>query len=252
MDYFHAGPNSVRAFGNQDLHVTVRQLSKSYGFLWALKDLSLDLSPGELIALLGPNGAGKSTFLKLLAGLVRPTLGSIQLNGKELSATGEAGRSNVGLLTPGEHLYENLTARENLKFFIALYKKPRPPLDIDTALDAVGLAQRADEHVSALSSGMKCRLSIAKWGLLQPGLMLLDEPYGVLDGSGVDLLEQFLKNQCDSGRIVVMASHHVSRVLRICTRAIVLHHGRATFDEPRQQPWDSFNRAFGEFLPHGE
>lgn len=234
------------------MHVAVRQLSKAYGFLWALKDLSLDLSPGEFVALLGPNGAGKSTFLKLLAGLSRPSAGSIEFDSKELSRAGEAERSKVGLLAPGEHLYENLTVRENLKFFTALYKRRRSPADLDRTLAEVELAGRADDYVSALSSGMKCRLSLAKWRLLAPPLMLLDEPYGVLDGSGVNLLEDFLQSQCANGHIVVMASHHVSRLLRICTRAVVLHQGRLTFDQPRQQPWDSLTRAFSEFLPHGE
>jgi heme ABC exporter ATP-binding subunit CcmA len=234
------------------LQVAVRQLSKAYGFLWALKDLTLDLAPGELVALLGPNGAGKSTFLKLLGGLIRPTLGNLAFNGRELSAPGEAKRPRVGLLAPGEHLYENLTARENLKFFTGLYNAGRSPQDIHSALADAGLAPRADEYVAALSSGMKCRLSIAKWKLLAPELMLLDEPYGVLDGSGIDLLEDFLKFHCAKGNIVVIASHHVSRVLRICSRAIVLHHGKLTFDEPRRQPWDSFTRAFSEFLPQGE
>jgi heme ABC exporter ATP-binding subunit CcmA len=234
------------------LHVTVRQLSKAYGFLWALKDLSLDLSPGELVALLGPNGAGKSTFLKLLAGLIRPTAGSMKFDSNELYRAGEAERSKVGLLAPGEHLYENLTVRENVKFFTALYKRMRSWEEIDAALSHVGLKDRADEYVSALSSGMKCKLAVAKWSLLEPPLMLLDEPYGALDGSGIDLLESFLQNQCAKGHIVLMASHHVARVMRICTRAIVLHHGRVTFDEPRQQPWESFTRAFSEFLPHGD
>jgi heme ABC exporter ATP-binding subunit CcmA len=234
------------------LHVTVRQLSKAYGFLWALKDLSLDLSPGELVALLGPNGAGKSTFLKLLAGLIRPTAGSMKFDSNELYRAGEAERSKVGLLVPGEHLYENLTVRENVKFFTGLYKSLRSGGEIDAALSHVGLKDRADEYLSALSSGMKCKLAIAKWSLLEPPLMLLDEPYGALDGSGIDLLESFLQNQCAKGHIVLMASHHVARVVRICTRAIVLHHGRLTFDEPRQQPWESFTRAFSEFLPHGD
>ena len=99
---------------------------------------------------------------------------------------------------------------------------------------------------------MKCRLSIAKWALLNPGLLLLDEPYGVLDGSGVDLLEEFLKAHCRKGNLVILASHHVSRVLKICSRAIILHQGRMTFNAPRQQPWPDFDQAFREFLPHGD
>jgi ABC-type multidrug transport system ATPase subunit len=99
---------------------------------------------------------------------------------------------------------------------------------------------------------MRCRLSIAKWKLLQPDLLLLDEPYGVLDGSGIDLLEAFLRQQTANGTIVVMASHHVARALKLCSRALILKQGRLTFNEAKQQPWTSFDRAFGEFLPHGE
>jgi ABC-type multidrug transport system ATPase subunit len=118
-------------------------------------------------------------------------------------------------------------------------------------LEVVGLAERADEYAGNLSAGMKCRLSIAKWRLLEPGLLLLDEPYGVLDGSGVDLLEEFLRQQCAKGHIVIMASHHVSRALNLCSRALVLHQGRLSFNQAKQTPWPSFERAFGEFLPRG-
>lgn len=234
------------------MHLTVRQLAKAYGLLWALRDISLDIPPGEFVALLGPNGAGKSTLLKLLAGLIHPTRGEIELDGVEISKASIALRSTVGLLAPAEHLYENLTVRENLNFFTSLYKKKLGSAAIDAALDGVDLKHRSEEIVSALSSGMKCRLSIAKWQLLEPGILLLDEPYGVLDGSGINLLEAFLTAHCRKGNIVIMASHHVARVLTLCTRAVILHQGKLTFNEPRQHPWDSFTQAFGEFLPNGE
>jgi heme ABC exporter ATP-binding subunit CcmA len=242
----------LRTLGNQTLHLTVRQLAKAYGLLWALRDISLDIPPGEFVALLGPNGAGKSTLLKLLAGLTHATRGGIEIDGVDVSRAPTAVRSTIGLLSPAEHLYDNLTVRENLRFFTSLYKKKLSSAAIDAALAGVALKHRSDEIVAALSSGMKCRLSIAKWELLQPGLLLLDEPYGVLDGSGVNLLEEFLKSHCRKGNIVIMASHHVARVLNICTRAVILHQGKLTFNEPRQQPWDSFTHAFGEFLPDGE
>jgi ABC-type multidrug transport system ATPase subunit len=169
------------------LRLTVRHLAKAYGLLWALKDVNLDLSAGEVVALLGPNGAGKTTLLKLLAGLISPTTGEIVLDGSSFSRHATSQRSAVGLLAPGEHLYENLTVRENLAFFTSLYKKNPTVAQIDGVLQEVGLQHRSEEYVTALSSGMKCRLSIAKWQLLEPGLLLLDEPYGVLDGSGIDL-----------------------------------------------------------------
>lgn len=234
------------------MHLTVQKLSKAYGFLWALKDLDLDLSPGELVALLGPNGAGKTTLLKLLAGLIPPSLGKIELDSVPFSPANRSSRAQIGLLAPAAYLYEDLTVRENLEFFTSLYGQNHDADDINAALAWVALSDRADEFVSTLSSGMKCRLSIAKWDLLKPGLLLLDEPYGVLDGSGVDLLETFLKVHCRKGNLVILASHHVSRVLKICSRAIILHQGRMTFNAPRQQPWPDFDKAFREFLPHGE
>ena len=234
------------------MHLTVQKLSKAYGFFWALKDLNLDLPPGELVALLGPNGAGKTTLLRLIAGLTAPSLGRIELDSLPFSRANGSSRAQIGLLAPAAHLYEDLTVRENLEFFTSLYGQNHDANSINAALSSVDLSDRADEFASTLSSGMKCRLSIAKWELLKPGLLLLDEPYGVLDGSGVDLLEKFLKAHCRKGNLVILASHHVSRVLKICSRAIILHQGRMTFNAPRQQPWPDFDQAFREFLPHGE
>ena len=234
------------------MHLTVQNLSKAYGFFWALKDLNLDLPPGELVALLGPNGAGKTTLLRLIAGLTPSTLGRIELDSPPSPRAKGSARAEIGLLTPAAHLYDDLTVRENLEFFTSLYGQNHDGRSIDVALATVDLGARADDLASTLSSGMKCRLSIAKWNLLKPGLLLLDEPYGVLDGSGVDLLEEFLKAHCRKGNLVILASHHVSRVLRICSRAIILHQGRMTFNAPCQQPWPDFDQAFREFLPHGE
>ncbi len=233
------------------MHLIVNQLAKAYGYLWALRPLDLELVAGEFIALLGPNGAGKTTLLKLLAGLSTPTAGTIELDGKTLTANSATLRGQIGLLAPADHLYDQLTVLENLRFFTALYGKEHQENGLAAALEVVGLAERADEYAGNLSAGMKCRLSIAKWRLLEPGLLLLDEPYGVLDGSGVDLLEEFLRQQCAKGHIVIMASHHVSRALNLCSRALVLHQGRLSFNQAKQTPWPSFERAFGEFLPRG-
>jgi heme ABC exporter ATP-binding subunit CcmA len=238
--------------GLKTLHITVEKLAKAYGLLWALRDLNFDLKPGEFVAVLGPNGAGKTTLLRILAGLVVPTAGSVLLDGAMLSRGTTALRTKIGFLAPADHLYENLTVKENLYFFISLYHQKKNLEAIDQALQRVNLGDRAGEYVANLSSGMKCRVSIAKWQLLQPDVLLLDEPYGVLDGSGVALLESFLQTQCAAGRIVVVASHHVSRVLKISSRALILNQGRLTFDEVKREPWPNFDKAYSEFLPHGE
>jgi heme ABC exporter ATP-binding subunit CcmA len=234
------------------LRVTVHQLAKAYGYFWALKDLEIQIAGGERIALLGPNGAGKTTLLKLLAGLIYPTRGEIRFDGGPLTRHASAERAFIGLLAPGEHVYDNLTARENLEFFLALYAKGRDSIhSIDDTLQRVGLGRWADEFAGTLSSGMKFRLALAKWQLLKPSLLLLDEPYGVLDGSGVDLLESFLREQSERGSIVIIASHHVARVIEFCSRAMILEQGKLIFDEARRHPWESFNRAFGAFMPGG-
>lgn len=237
------------------MHLTIHQLAKAYGYFWALRDLEIQVAGGERVALLGPNGAGKTTLLKLLAGLIYPSRGEIRLDGAPLTRQSVAERAAIGLLSPGEHLYDNLTARENLDFFTALYDRQRGPTGIDNAiedtLEAVGLGRWAGEYAGALSSGMKCRLSVAKWKLLNPKLLLLDEPYGVLDGGGVDFLESFLKAQSEQGCVVIIASHHVARVLDLCTRAMILEQGKLIFDETRREPWDSFARAFRAFMPGG-
>jgi heme ABC exporter ATP-binding subunit CcmA len=229
--------------------VLIRELSKAYGFLWALKDVSLEFREGDCVALLGPNGAGKSTLLHHLTSMLRPTMGEITINGERLQHGNSGLRSLIGFISPDAHLYDKLTAQENLQFFVSLYGKRKSFEDIRNALDHVSLARWADEYVSVLSHGMKCRLAIAKWLLLEPKLLLLDEPYGVLDGQGVNLLENFLRKICQSGGIVVMATHNVQRILTLCSRAVILKQGKVIFDEPRREPWTSFQDAFAEFLP---
>lgn len=231
------------------MRVIAHRLSKAYGFLWALRDVNLEFREGDRVALLGPNGAGKTTLLKLLSALLYPTTGNIEIDGERLGYGNSRFRSVIGFLSPHGRLYEALTARENLHFFISLHGKAKNSQEVEKSLDHVGLSQWADDYVASLSQGMKCRLAIAKWLLLEPRLLLLDEPYGVLDGPGVDLLEAYLKSLCRSGGVVVMATHHVSRVLPLCSRALILHQGRVIFDEPRQEPWENFQRAFAAFLP---
>ena len=234
------------------MHLEARGLSKSYGFAWALRDIDLELRSGDSVALLGPNGAGKTTLLKALAGLLRPTSGEIHCDRADLRRAPARLRPIIGLLSPSDHLYEKLTAEENLRLFLALYRQKEKNDDIPGALSAAGLADRSGEYVAALSSGMKCRLSIAKWLLLEPKLLLVDEPYGVLDGGGVDLLEDQLKNVCRSGGIVVMATHDVARAAAYCSRAVILRRGQLIFDEAKQTPWESFYSAVDEFRPRGE
>jgi ABC-type multidrug transport system ATPase subunit len=208
------------------LNLCVRQLSKAFGSQWALLNVSFELRPGDCVALLGPNGAGKTTLLKILSALMQPTSGAIEIEG----ADGAPLRALMGYFVPGNHFYDHLTARENLRLFISLYSKRKTGAELDEALDRVGLLKRGDEFVAALSSGMKCRLIIAKWILLDPGFLLFDEPYGPLDGGGIDLLEAFVAGMVDSQKTVIIATHQVPRAVGLCSRALILNQGRMVFD----------------------
>jgi heme ABC exporter ATP-binding subunit CcmA len=243
--------SSLHSSAEKILHLEVHHLSKSYGFAWALKEIDLTFRSGECVALLGPNGAGKTTLIKTLAGIIRPTAGEMLIDGVKVTAQSGHRGPRIGLLAPGDHLYEQLTAEENLRLFLALYGDDKGAA-IRDALTAVGLKDWAGEFVGAFSSGMKCRLSIAKWQLLKPALLLVDEPYGVLDGSGVDLLESYLTEISRGGGLVIMATHHVARSAALCSRAVILKRGRVCFDENKRPAWDSFLSAVGDFLPRGE
>lgn len=229
--------------------VVLRHVSKAYGFFWAVRDVNISFDWGDFVALLGPNGAGKTTLLKLLCALHYPTSGEIEIDGESLGHGKPHLRSAIGFLSTDGQVYDKLTAEENLRFFTSLSGKKITAAEIARALDQVGLAPWSKSYASSLSHGMKCRLAIAKWSLLAPRLLLLDEPYGALDGPGVNLLETFLKELCQSGTTVVMATHNVQRVLGMCNRALILQGGRIIFDEPRQEPWKSFHAAYADFLP---
>lgn len=233
------------------MQVRLANLSKAYNFFWALKDINLELRASECVALLGPNGAGKTTLLRLLSALTRPTVGKIEIEGETLDQPGQLG-SAIAYVSPGEHLYEGLTARENLRLFTFLYGEKKSAQELTATLEQVGLLRWADDFVSSLSAGMKSRLLIAKWMLVKSRLLLLDEPYGALDGAGVDLLDQYISSVRGEGGITVIATHHIHRALELCTRALILDQGKLIFDEPRRDPWESFHRAMGEFLPRGQ
>jgi len=234
------------------LNLRVRQLSKAFGSQWALQDISFDLHGGDCVALLGQNGAGKTTLLKLLSALIQPTSGAIEIDDVNLAQASARVRALVGYFVPSAHFYEHLTVKENLRLFVALYSMHNNGTDLDDALDRVGLLHWRDRFVSALSAGMKCRLVLAKWLLVQPAFLLLDEPYGPLDGAGVDLLESFVSSLAQRNKAVIIATHQIPRALALCSRALVLNQGRLVFDGERHEAALNLDRLVGSLLPRGK
>lgn len=213
--------------------IEVERLSKVYGSLPALRGIDFSVRRGEFVALLGANGSGKSTLLRLLSGLGKATAGLIRVGGWEMPGEAMAVRAQIGLVAHRPLLYENLTARENLDFFGALYGLGRAERAerIQELLRELGLLKRADSLARTFSRGMKQRLSIARATLHQPDLLLLDEPYSGLDQAALELLDEMLAAAIGEGRTIVMSTHQLTRVPEAAERALVLSRGEISFDD---------------------
>ncbi len=204
--------------------VETRNLAKRYGQTLALRDVSLTVEGGTILLLLGPNGAGKTTLLRLLATAARPTGGEGTVAGFDLVKDASAVRRHVALVTHASMLYEDLTARENLRFTAAMLG--RPGADLDAVLARIGLSRWADVAVRNYSNGMKRRVSLARAMLAEPRVLLLDEPYVGLDAGGVEVADGFALEVRQRGGAVILATHELERGFRVADRAIALEAGR--------------------------
>lgn len=201
-------------------------VSKTYGRTVALDGLSLTVGRGELIGLLGPNGAGKTTTIKLLLGLVRPSAGSGRVLGAPLGD--RRARRAIGYL-PEQFRYQPWPhGREVLGLHAELGRIPAATRAraVDDALGLVGLTDRADDPVSAFSKGMQQRLGLGVALLGDPELVLLDEPTSALDPVGRNDVRAIVRAARDRGATVILNSHLLAEVERVCDRVVILDHGR--------------------------
>jgi heme exporter protein A len=207
-------------------------IAKLYGRTAALKNVDLVVEPGETVLLLGPNGSGKTTLLKIVAGSITPSLGSGSIFGRDMLRERPALRSEVGMLAAESYLYEDLSARENLRFILAMAgRKPREA-ELEQALWRVDLASRAEERVRSFSSGMKRRLALARLLLLQPRLLLLDEPYNALDEAGAELVDELVRGAAGEGKATLLATHDAERGLALADAVLALERGAVSYYGP--------------------
>ena len=205
-------------------------VSRRYGWRWALKDLSLAISPGETLALLGKNGSGKTTLLKTFAGLLRPTVGAVQLNGDPLSREAKGG---IGLLSHEPMLYAGLTIRENLTYFARLFgmESGKIPARVRLLAETLDIGERLDEPVRVLSQGLRQRAALARALLHDPGVVLLDEPFSGLDPDAAERLENVVRALCEGReRIVVFTTHDLSKAFDMAGIITVLAGGRLVYE----------------------
>lgn len=228
--------------------LAARGLSRAFGRVRVLREVDLTLASGETLAVAGPNGAGKSTLLRLVAGLMRPTAGEVRVLGRSLAGGDPDARRAVGLLSHHSLLYDDLTLAENLTFAARLYGLPNPVRVACEALQAAGLASRADDTPRRLSRGLLQRAAITRALLHRPRLLLLDEPFTALDAASADRLRGELRARHAEGLGLVVVTHHLAEVWDVATRVAVLVDGRWVCDEPKVGPLEGFLQRHGEWI----
>ena len=207
--------------------ITIRQLEKKFSSRIVFQDLNLEINPGELVLICGPNGAGKSTFLRLLAGLEKPDHGSIQFHSRNALVESH---SRTGYLSHASNLYEELTPRENLSFFADIYRLKNAPQRIEELLDQVKLTSRQDDPVQFLSRGMVRRLAIGRAVLMQPEILLLDEPFSGIDFESQKALLPLLNQINQDGCTILITTHDHSLLDIQDFRLVVLNDKRLAYN----------------------
>jgi heme exporter protein A len=208
--------------------IRICAVRRRYGAAPVLRGIDLTVQRAECVAIFGANGAGKTTLLRMLAGLLRPESGAIEVFGAALPATAGL-RRRIGYLGHDSFLYRDLDARENLAYYARLFGI-RDPSRVDELIARVGLANAATKLVGTYSRGMLQRLGLARALLHAPELLLLDEPLTGLDTGGARLLGEILTERRIQGTTIVMATHDIDRALETATRAVVLDRGRVAWD----------------------
>lgn len=206
----------------------VAGLSKSFGKLQAVADVSFTVGQGEAFGLLGPNGAGKSTTISMLFGLLTPDQGTIKVAGKTMQAEPLTVKRSLGYVPQEIALYPELSARENLVFWGRLYGLSGAQLKqrVDAVLEIVGLADRAKGKVGTFSGGMKRRINIAAALLHQPELLIMDEPTVGIDPQSRNHILETVKQLNQAGLTVIYTSHYMEEVEYLCSRIGIIDHGR--------------------------
>jgi ABC-2 type transport system ATP-binding protein len=203
-------------------------LTKRFGSVTAVQNLSLRIDEGEIFGFLGPNGAGKSTTINVLLDFVRPTQGSAQVFGLDCQAQSREIRSRIGVLPEGYDVYERLTARQHLQFVI---ESKGANADTNELLRRVDIADAADRKAGDYSKGMKQRLVLAMALVGDPDLLILDEPTTGLDPNGAREVREIIREENARGTTVFFSSHILEQVEAVCDRVGILRNGELVADD---------------------
>jgi ABC-2 type transport system ATP-binding protein len=206
--------------------IEVEGLQKLYGDFPAVQGLSFRIGPGEVLGLVGPNGAGKTTTIRSLAGIIVPSGGRIRIAGRDLAEDPVGAKAQLAFIPDEPHLFEYLTVEEHLRFIGRLYGVTDVNARIPGLLEELELGAKRTALPGELSRGMKQKLAIACGLLHDPKALLLDEPLTGLDPVGIRRMKATIMQRAAAGAAVILSSHLLHLVEEICTRVLVLQHGR--------------------------
>lgn len=200
--------------------LSVQNLSKNYGSVRALDNVSFDVPPGSVFGILGPNGSGKTTLLGIVMDILKATSGNFLWNGQPSS---NEQRRQIGTLLETPNFYHYLSGQKNLEIAAAIKEKGKE--DIPKVLEIVNLSQRKDSKFSTYSLGMKQRLAIASTLLGNPDILVFDEPTNGLDPAGIAEIRELIRQLSREGKTIIMASHILDEVEKVCTHVAIIQKG---------------------------
>jgi ABC-2 type transport system ATP-binding protein len=222
--------------------VELKGLTHTYGERVVLKGVDLTVGEGEIFGFLGHNGAGKTTTINILTTLLVPTSGSAQVCGEDVKTNAYAVRKQIGYLPENVRLYDNMSARENLRFFAELSGISNPAAAVNETLDFLESTALADRRLGTFSKGMRQRIGIAQAILHKPRVLFLDEPTSGLDPQGVlQLRETITRLNRDLGMTIFMNTHLLSEVSQVCTTIGVLNQGELIYNDTLENTLQRFS-----------
>jgi ABC-2 type transport system ATP-binding protein len=206
--------------------IAVNGLSKTYGQFSAVRELSFQVHPREIVGLVGANGAGKTTTLRAITGILRPTKGNIRVGGFDIEAEPIAAKQKFAYVPDTIHPYDLLTVTEHLHFIALAYRVKNAEAKYDALLEELELSDKRNEMASRLSRGMLQKLSLACAFLREPDVIILDEPLTGLDPRGIRNIKESIRRRAAAGAAFLMSSHLLVLVEALCDKVLILHHGQ--------------------------
>jgi ABC-type multidrug transport system ATPase subunit len=208
--------------------IEIENLSKRYGYNYALRDVTLNILQGEVFVFLGPNGSGKTTLLKILTTLTSLTSGNVKVFGLALRENGREIRQMIGYLSHEPLLYRDLTGEENINFYSKFYQlssQERFQEKLDKAFNFLRITRWRHEPIKNLSKGLKKRFDLVRAIIHDPKILLLDEPFSGLDILSVNILKDFIKNE-RGNKTTIISTHDIDLAKSLCDRGAILVEGK--------------------------